>query len=397
MARVAEVHFSYYPQDVRPRRESEALVESGMSVHTICLRHADEPAEEIVGGVHVHRLSMRKIRAGKLNYLLQYLSFIIRSFIKLTHLHYRERFNIVHVHNMPDILVLAALIPKLCGSGIILDLHDPMPELYMTKYSIEKDHWIIRLLCFLEKQSIRFADIVLTPNKSFRELFISRGCPKEKIFIVMNSPMEKIFNQGKDIPSQSEHESNNRFVIMYHGGIFERSGIDIGLEAIASLRTEIPNLEFRVFGSGDYTEKFQKLVEDHGLQNIVKYFGSVPLETISQEIRSINVGIIPNKKNAFTDLNFPVRIFEYLSLSKPVIVPKTQGIQDYFDEDSIFFFEAGNTESLAKIILDIYRKPSLTNQVIERSIRVYNQYRWELQRKILVKLVKGLANCKKPL
>ena len=30
---------------------------------------------------------------------------------------------------MPDFLVFSALIPKLLGAKVVLDLHDPMPEL----------------------------------------------------------------------------------------------------------------------------------------------------------------------------------------------------------------------------------------------------------------------------
>jgi hypothetical protein len=43
------------------------------------------------------------------------------------------RYNLVHVHNMPDVLVFEAFIPRVCGARVILDLHDPMPEL-MIKY-----------------------------------------------------------------------------------------------------------------------------------------------------------------------------------------------------------------------------------------------------------------------
>ncbi|NTV89086.1 MAG: glycosyltransferase family 4 protein, partial [Clostridiales bacterium] len=225
-------------------------------------------------------------------------------------------------------------------------------------------------------------------------LFISRGCPENKIFIIMNSPMERIFRLREEMPAQSSYARGDRFTLMYHGGIFERSGIDVGLKAISLLRRDIPNLEFRVFGSGDYIETFRELVQKYGLQDIVKYFGSVPLETIAQEICSIHVGIIPNKKNPFTDLNFPVRIFEYLSLHKPVVVPKTQGILDYFTNDSIFLFEAGNAESLAEAILRIYRNSLYTKQVMERSLKVYECYRWERQRRQLVKLVNGLVKRK---
>jgi glycosyltransferase involved in cell wall biosynthesis len=390
MIKVAAVLYSYYPQDVRPRRESEALIEAGMQVDMICCKMATQPVEETVRGVNTYRLPMRKKRAGKLTYIIEYLTFILRSFVKLSKLQLRERYDIVQVHNMPDILVFAALLPKLMGAKILLDLHDPMPELFMTKYGVPETHPLIRFLALLEKLSIKFADRVITPNIAFRELFIARGCPEEKISIVMNTPVEKIFSKDEQVARDAK--DLEKFVIMFHGTIFERHGVDTALEAVANLRKQIPGIEFRVFGDGDYVEKFQELIRSNNLEEVVKYHGPVSWEQISREIQSIDVGIIPNKKTPFTEVNLPVRIFEYLSLGKPVIAPKTKGVLDYFDDDSIFFFEAGNTASLCDTILSVYRDKERRSNVIQNGMKIYMKHKWELQRKSFVQQVAELGS-----
>jgi glycosyltransferase involved in cell wall biosynthesis len=391
MVKVVAVHYSHYPRDVRPQRAAEALAEAGMAVDVVCLRGEGEAARETVNGVRVHRLSLPKHRGGKAGYLLNYAVFVLAAFVKVSLLHLRNRYCVAHIHNMPDVLVLAALTPRLGGCRILLDLHDPMPELFMAKYAMAEDHLFVRLLKLQERWCIRFADRVITPNTAFRNLFISRGCPEEKISIVMNAPLEKIFHmEGEDVRRPPAADPS-RFVLLYHGGIFERHGLDTGLEALDSLRGKIPNLELRVFGLGDFTERFLELVDRRGMRDMVTYHGyATPME-IAREIRSIDAGIIPNKKSKFIDLNMPVRIFEYLSLGKPVIVPRTRGIMDYFDDDSIFFFEAGDAASLAKAVLELYTDAEKRRQVTERGVRIYTGHRWELQRKHLVGLVEGLA------
>ena len=389
MIKVAAVLFSYYPQDVRPRRESEALVEAGMSVDLICLQRDGQPAEETVNGVKVYRLPLKRTRASRLSYITEYLMFIVRSFLKLSRLHLRNSYDIVHVHNMPDILVFSALLPKLTGSKVILDLHDPMPELFMTKYSVKETQPVIRTLAFMEWLSIRFADLVVTPNIAFRDVFISRGCPEQKISIVMNSPVERIF--AREEAKQGADKDKEKFVLMFHGTIFERHGVDTAVEAIAALKDEIPGIEFRVFGEGDYVQEFLQHIEDHRIQDIVKYHGLVSWEQISKEINSIDVGIIPNKKSPFTDINFPVRIFEYLSMGKPVIAPMTKGVLDYFDEDSIFFFEPGNAKSLCDAIRQVYLNNEKNREVIRKGMSIYERHRWELQRRQFIEQVIALA------
>ena len=49
----------------------------------------------------------------------------------------RHRYDLIYIHNMPDILVFSALVPKAFGAKVILDQHDPMPELMMTIFNLK--------------------------------------------------------------------------------------------------------------------------------------------------------------------------------------------------------------------------------------------------------------------
>ena len=146
---------------------------------------------------------------------------------------------------------------------------------------------------------------------------------------------------------------------MYHGLISERNGLDSALQAIALIKNKIPNLIFHVFGNGDFVPGFLELVNELSLQAVVKYHGNVSLEAIADAIEKIDLGIIPNKRSPFTEINMPTRIFEYLSMGKPVIAPNRTGIRDYFDEQSLVFFEPGDEKSLASAILHLYQNHSL--------------------------------------
>ena len=126
--RVAVVLYSYYLSDPRPQRETEALAEAGMEADVICLRRdRSEPAFERVNGVNIHRVALTHQRGGHSGYILRYGYFFLCAFWRLTIWSLRGNLKLVHVHNMPDFLVFAGLVPRLRGARIILDLHDPMP------------------------------------------------------------------------------------------------------------------------------------------------------------------------------------------------------------------------------------------------------------------------------
>lgn len=391
--RAAVLLYSYYPADPRPRRAAEALVECGMQVDLICLRQTESEtrwAEE--KGVKILRMPWRKSRDSKLGYIRQYGRFLASCFGLLTFRSAKARYDVVHVHNMPDVLVFAALIPKLLGARIILDLHDPMPELMMSIYELPEHRREVRWLKKLEKLSIAFADLVLTPNETFRELFISRGCPPEKIEIVMNSPQEEIFtpeNFRNDIEAvpmaasrnglrPAEDHKSKTFRLMYHGSLVHRHGLDIAVRAVAVVQKTLPTVRLDIFGDEtEYLGLVLSLAKDLGLQDVVMYHGSGSQAEIARQITQCDLGIIPNRFSPFTDLNFPTRIFEYLAMDRPVIVPTTRGIKDYFDDESLVFFTPNSAESLAEKIIWVFENPEESASIVRRGQAVYRQHLWK--------------------
>lgn len=391
MIRVATIVLSYYPDDTRVRREAETLIEAGMSVDVICLRKENQLFREEMNGVRIYRVNLEHKRGSIRQYLFEYAYFFFVVFWKLTILHLCKRYQIIHVHNMPDILVFTALFPRFSGAKILLDMHDPTPEVYMAKYHKQITHPIIRILCMFEELSIRFSHRVITPNKAFRERFISRGCPPGKISIVMNMPMENIFH-AKIVDHKNAGLPNYRkFEIMFNGAIVERHGLITALRALDKVHKKIPNLLFKVYGEGDFSEKFMVQVKEFNLSEVVQYNGYVSIEKIRDTMLNIDVGLIPNDLNPFTQINFPVRIFEYLSLHKPVIAPRTQGILDYFDDESIHFFCPGDVDNLVDVILRMYSEPEKQQKIIEKGVNVYNQYRWETQKQHFIDLITDLV------
>lgn len=387
------VLYSYYATDPRPRREAESLARAGMEVDVICLRRdSSEPWREVINGVNVYHAPLKRRRAGKVVYMLQYGWFLSCAFAFLTWKSFQKRYKLVHVHNMPDFLVFSSLVPKLRGAKVILDLHDPMPELFRSIYGLPEDHYVVRWLKNMERRSIGFAHQVLTPNLAFKNLFATRSCAGGKIATVMNSPDTKIFSAEKYPVAPRPPQEPRPFILMYHGLLVERHGLDTAIEAVAQLRSKIPGIQLHLYGEPtDYSVKIDAMVRDLKLEAVVKSHGFKKQVEIAACIAKIDLGVIPNRSSSFTAINFPTRIFEYLALNKPVIVPDTQGIQDYFAEEDIIFFKAGEVASLAKKILWAYENPEGLETVLRRGRAIYEANSWDMEEKKFTGIVAGLA------
>jgi len=388
--KIAIVVFSYYPHDLRIRRAAEAALKASYDVDVFCLKKSGQPKVEISAGLTIYRLNILRSRSKKINYIVEYLSFLASAFARLSRKQLTEHYGVIHFNNMPDALVFAGLLAKLAGAGIILDLHDPMPEVFMTKYGVSRTGALVQLLVLLERMSIRFADRIITTNIAFRDVFVARGCPLEKIRIVMNAPDEGVFSPvgaGAEDPKGPQ----SPFQVVFNGTVVERHGLDTAIDAVVSLKARIPQIRFDLYGDGDYAERLVERIAASGAKDYIKYHGFVHVGELADIVRKADVGIIPNKRSVFTEINFPVRIFEYLIFQKPIIAPDTRGIRDYFTRDEILLFEPGHPDNLAERIHSVFSDPDGTREIIRKGYRVYERHRWALQREILVAIYDDLC------
>jgi glycosyltransferase involved in cell wall biosynthesis len=392
--RVGVLLYSSYPADPRPRRAAEAMLKEGMSVDMICLQDGNEPARETHGSLDIIRVPLTHRRGNKVSYLYRYSAFVSISAAILAWRAIRRRYDLIYVNNMPDVLVASALVPKLLGAKVILDQHDPMPELMMTIFGLDQSSFGVRLLTRLEKWSISRADLVITVNEACKTIFGARSCHPGKIGVVMNSPDEAIFPFSTTRSSASSNDApRGKLVMMYHGSLVERNGLDLAVEALTKLRTAIPNVELRIFGrETPFLQKVMTEVRTQGLGDNVTYLGPRSLEGLVTEIEACDVGVIPNHRNAFAEINTPTRIFEYLALGKPVIAPRAAGITAYFDECSMVFFELGNAEDLARKLEYVFGHPREIGETVRKGQAVYRDHCWQTERQRLVGLVAGLLS-----
>jgi hypothetical protein len=144
-----------------------------------------------------YRFTNRWVRRGALGgKLLRYIIFLITAAFRLNKLHLRNHYDSVQVHNLPDFQVFCALIPKLQGVPIILDLHDLMPEFYAGRFGSTKS-LPAQLIRLQERLACCYADNVITVSEHWRQALIQRGVPTEKCDLLMNVTDERIFHPLK--------------------------------------------------------------------------------------------------------------------------------------------------------------------------------------------------------
>src|SRR2546422_2812647 len=162
MARICLIRQGVVPLDARVTREVGALIAAGDEADLICQRWADQPRRERLGRLTAYRLPISRKRGGALRSLAEYAAFLAAAALVAGALHLRRRYDVVQVNSMPDCLVFAAIVPRLLGARVVLDLHECMPEFFATKFKIGMGNQLVRLLISLERASTGFAHSIWT-------------------------------------------------------------------------------------------------------------------------------------------------------------------------------------------------------------------------------------------
>lgn len=389
MKKICMIAYTNYLHDARVSREARSLVKNGFQVDCLCLRSKGQLKFEKIDGVNLYRLPLSKYRgSSRVMYLLTYLWFFVLSFFVVTKFYFKRRYQVIQYHTLPDFIIFSGIIPKVFGAKLVLDMHELTPEFYMSKFGFGMSHIFVKVLKLLEKISVSFAHSVVVINDPIKHLLLKRCKSKSDITVIMNTADESIFvNNGRERPNRS-----NGLIAMYHGTLTDLYGVDIAIRAIAKLKDEIPDLQFRIFGSETETHHLKELANKLDVSKNIAFMGRVAMEAIPRYIEEADIGIVPVVKDGYIDLSFSNKLAEYVSMKTPAVATRLRSTLEYFTDDAISYFESRDADALASKILELYTNPQKCLLQAERAYQQYQKIRWSVMEKRYIGLIESLVN-----
>jgi len=385
--KIAMVVYAQYSRDARFRRYAESLAGKGHQVDIICLKEDYSPQYK---KLKLYKFPFPRRRKNFSWYFLEYGLFFCYTFGLLSILSLFKKYKIVHIHNMPDFLVFTAVMPKFRGSRIILDMHDPMPELLMTKYRLNHSHWLMNLVYFLERQAFIFADKIITANSEFKKIFLERQTiSADKIEVILNYPDPKLFK-----PVSRKTASEN-FILMYMGTVDERFGLDIALEAIPAIKNKIPQIKLiiipKISGEGNYYSQLVQRITKLKIGRYVEIRKPVALDEIAKEIHLADIGLTLVKKNLFTEKILPLKLTEFMAGGIPVIATRTKLLSRYFSGKMICYLTENTSAEFSRKVLFLYRNKKQRELYGKNALLFFRKYNWHMEEKKYYRIIRTLT------
>lgn len=382
--KICMLSYSFYEGDARIIQYASALAERGDEVDVICLKHPGGSDHGVLDSVNVFRVQERtKDEHGPLTYLIRILRFLLTSAWVLTRRHLRRKYDVIHVHSVPDFLVFAALVPKLTGAAVILDIHDVLPELYASKFHASHDSFLFHALVLIERISVAFADHVIVANHLWCERVARRSGRAQKCSAIRNYPAPKLFRPRP-------HSQNGKFIITYPGSLNWHQGVDVAIHAFAKIKDDVPDAEFHIYGEGPAKPSLMDLSNSLGLTGRVIFHPALPNAQIVSVMASSDLAIEPKRASSeFGNEALSMKILEFMAVGVPVIASRTKTHGYYYDDSVVKYYDEDSVDELAEDIVLLRKNVLLRNQLVTNGLKYVESNNWDVEKRRYLALVDG--------
>jgi glycosyltransferase involved in cell wall biosynthesis len=388
--KICMIAHSDYDSDNRVRRYAESLSARGDIVEVVALRSSPAPVPPYrLNGVTVYGIQYReRNERGKWAYAGQLLRFLWGALICVSARHRKIKYALVHVHNVPDFLVFAALYPKWTGAEIILDIHDIVPELFQGKFQSQSDNQYIKLLKILERICAAFSDHVIVSNHLWLERYVARSAPGEKCSVLVNHVDPAIFYR------RTRNRTDGKVILLFPGSFQQHQGLDIAIRALGRLKDEVPGCELHFYGGGgghDAQRNLAALASELGVSDRVRFCGQVSLDQIPQVMANADIGVVPKRADTFGNEAYSTKIMEFMSQGVPVVASRTAIDMYYFSDETVRFFTSGDDRAMSEELLKVIRDERLRARMSQNGLEYAARNDWGSKKAEYLSLVDSLC------
>ncbi|WEV76939.1 glycosyltransferase family 4 protein [Janibacter cremeus] len=376
--------------DRRVRTECRALHEAGYTVSVICPKEEPHEADlHRIDQVDVHSYRAFESGGGTFSYVWEFASSFLHTSRLSLRIHRTKPFRVVQACNPPDTYWLLGALWQLRGRAFVYDQHDLCPEVFEARFGRRGP--MHSALLWLERQTYRVADRVISPNPAYREIAVQRGrVPEHRTSVVMSTPDPDQMRRGDPHP---QLRGSLEHLVCYVGIMGPQDGVDHLLEAIDVFVHDLgrKDTRFALLGFGDSHEALRAECTARGLDAWVTFTGRVDHEEIGRWLSTADVGVTPDPPSEFNHRSTMNKTLEYMAHEVAVVAVDLRETRRCAGEAAVYVSGTDPREA-AQAISDLLDDPARRGDMgrIGRA-RIEHELAWALQAEAYVRVFDDLT------
>jgi glycosyltransferase involved in cell wall biosynthesis len=394
-----------YPNDIRVRKEAEALTGNGKKVVVVCPKKKNELNFEIVNNVEVFRIgnNYTNTKKGIFDIIESVLDVNPFFYFGLKKVFKKYDIDYLHVHDLP-LASTGFKFKSKVNKKMYLDLHENYPEALKTWFLWKKSTLIKWKNIFFmnpkrwskkEKKYCNKYDLVICVVEEMKEKLIKNFDLESKKLVVVSNHEKKDFAAIFKNETTQNIINKNDFSITYVGGFGPHRGLQTAIKAMPKIIKSVPNTKLFLIGKGsaDVESKLKEITKQHNASKFVNFVGYRPFNEVSTIMQKTNVNIIPHLANDHTDNTIPHKLFQIMMSKSLLLVSSCKPLKRIVTKyDGGVVFKANDVEDFTDKIIDIYTNYKTYKYKTENAFNAVmnNGENWEKESKKLINLYNNL-------
>ena len=353
------------------RKLSEGLVEIGTEVHVLTRGGEESPAEELPGGVHVHRVR-EPTRPADLNEFVTWVERMNSDMLAAgVELGDRLSFDLVHGH---DWLVANACdhLARRFDVPLVTTIHATehgRHQGWINKHPQTYIHGV-------ERWITNRSDRVIACSTFMREQIVDVfGVDEDRVEVIPNGiDPEELRPQDEDELRRlrAEFAAPDESLVLLVGRLVYEKGFQFALEALPSIIERLPKTRFVVAGSGTHEQELRRQAEELGLMEHGTFLGWIGDDVLHSLYCIADVCVVPSIYEPFG-----LVALEAMASSCPCIVADTGGLREVVPHDEVGLrFRAKDPESLAEMTIRVLDDAELCRRLTADAFRHLERFDW---------------------
>lgn len=227
----------------------------------------------------------------------------------------------------------------------------------------------------------RASGLVAVSSQLKQHLIQVYGVPPEKIIVLPNAADPEVFDPTRIAPQPL---ATGGKVIGFVGGFYPWHGLDLLLDAFEVVAQKVAEARLLLIGDGPAMPAVRERIARAGLEQRVLLTGWVPHANLPSYIAAFHVGVMPDSN----DYGSPMKIFEYMSMGKPVVVPDYTPLLDAVqDGEEGKIFRARNVPEMADCLTMLLSDDAAYARIAQQARqKIIDKHNWLENGRALLRL-----------
>jgi phosphatidylinositol alpha-mannosyltransferase len=256
-------------------------------------------------------------------------------------------------------------LAKLRQIRIVLNIHG------ITQLERKAEQWPEPVSFFDWMNTLRYcnlADRVVVNSEFMRNNVVDwYRLNRDKVIVIPNGVDLKMFTGSKDRILLEGDPS-----LLFVGHLSRLKGVDILIQAITILKSELPNIKLHFVGHGN-KYYFADLAKKEGIEKYVVFHGRVEHSMLPRYYKSADICVFPSRHEGFG-----IVILEAMASGIPIIASNIPSFQEIISNGKDGrLFKSEDADALSKEIIALHHDPHLRKELSRNALEKVANYSWE--------------------